>query len=62
MNTQMHADAMPDADPATLASPDDVAARIFEIICSSERFEKALEWRLYDDSAAEPRTPRMPHA
>ncbi len=39
MNTQMHADAMPDADPATLASPDDVAARIFEIICSSDRFE-----------------------
>ncbi len=39
MNTQMHADAMPDADPATLASPDDVAARIFETICSSDRFE-----------------------
>jgi NAD(P)-dependent dehydrogenase (short-subunit alcohol dehydrogenase family) len=39
MNTQMHADAMPDADPATLASPDDVAARIFETIRSFERFE-----------------------
>ena len=39
MNTLMHADAMPDADPAALASPDDIAARIFEIICSSDRFE-----------------------
>jgi len=39
MNTQMHADAMPDADPAALASPDDIAARIFEIICSSDGFE-----------------------
>jgi len=39
MNTQMHADAMPDADPAALASPDDIAARIFEIIRSSDGFE-----------------------
>jgi NAD(P)-dependent dehydrogenase (short-subunit alcohol dehydrogenase family) len=28
MNTKMHADAMPDADPATLADPDDVARRL----------------------------------
>jgi len=28
MNTKMHADAIPDADPATLADPADVAARI----------------------------------
>jgi len=28
MRTQMHADAIPDADPATLADPADVAARI----------------------------------
>ena len=28
MNTQMHVDAIPDADPATLADPADVAARI----------------------------------
>jgi NAD(P)-dependent dehydrogenase (short-subunit alcohol dehydrogenase family) len=28
MNTRMHADAIPDADPATLADPADVAARI----------------------------------
>ncbi len=28
MNTQMHADALPDADPASLANPADVAMRI----------------------------------
>jgi NAD(P)-dependent dehydrogenase (short-subunit alcohol dehydrogenase family) len=28
MNTQMHADAMPDADKTTLASPADVARRM----------------------------------
>lgn len=28
MNTRMHADAMPEADPATLARPEDVARRI----------------------------------
>jgi NAD(P)-dependent dehydrogenase (short-subunit alcohol dehydrogenase family) len=28
MDTDMHREAIPDADPATLASPDDVAARI----------------------------------
>ncbi len=28
MNTRMHADAMPEADPATLADPADIAARI----------------------------------
>ncbi len=32
MNTRMHADAIPDADPATLADPADVAARIVEMI------------------------------
>jgi len=32
MRTRMHADAVPDADPATLADPDDVAARILELI------------------------------
>lgn len=28
MNTQMHADAIPDADPSTLARPEDVAVRL----------------------------------
>jgi NAD(P)-dependent dehydrogenase (short-subunit alcohol dehydrogenase family) len=32
MNTRMHADAIPDADPATLAEPDAVAARLAALI------------------------------
>lgn len=32
MNTQMHADAIPDADPATLADPKDVAEKIVSLI------------------------------
>ena len=32
MDTQMHRDAMPDADPATLARPDAVAARIVALL------------------------------
>jgi NAD(P)-dependent dehydrogenase (short-subunit alcohol dehydrogenase family) len=35
MDTQMHADAMPDADRSTLARPEDVAARIVQIIRGS---------------------------
>jgi NAD(P)-dependent dehydrogenase (short-subunit alcohol dehydrogenase family) len=34
MNTRMHADAMPDADPSTLADPDDVARRVVQMIAS----------------------------
>jgi hypothetical protein len=34
----MHADAMPDADPSTLASPDAVARRIVDMI-ASDRIE-----------------------
>lgn len=34
MDTRMHRDAMPDADPATLARPADVAERIVEWIAS----------------------------
>jgi NAD(P)-dependent dehydrogenase (short-subunit alcohol dehydrogenase family) len=36
MDTQMHADAMPDADPATLARPADVAARLVTLISRAE--------------------------
>ena len=32
MDTQMHADALPDADPATLTSPADVARRIASLL------------------------------
>ena len=38
MNTQMHADAMPHSDPATLAKPVDAAARILNIIQHAEDF------------------------
>jgi NAD(P)-dependent dehydrogenase (short-subunit alcohol dehydrogenase family) len=37
MNTRMHADAIPDADPATLADPDEVAARLLSLIARPER-------------------------
>jgi NAD(P)-dependent dehydrogenase (short-subunit alcohol dehydrogenase family) len=36
MRTAMHADAIPDADPATLADPADVAARVLEILRRAE--------------------------
>jgi NAD(P)-dependent dehydrogenase (short-subunit alcohol dehydrogenase family) len=36
MNTRMHAEAMPEADPARLAEPDVVAARILRLIRSSD--------------------------
>jgi hypothetical protein len=34
----MHADAMPDSDPATLAKPVEVAVRILNIIQHAEDF------------------------
>jgi NAD(P)-dependent dehydrogenase (short-subunit alcohol dehydrogenase family) len=37
MDTQMHADAMPDADRSTLARPDDIARRIAAMIEDDER-------------------------
>ena len=36
MDTKMHADAMPDADRATLARPADVAARLVALIRNAE--------------------------
>jgi NAD(P)-dependent dehydrogenase (short-subunit alcohol dehydrogenase family) len=36
MNTLMHADAIPDADPATLADPADVAARILARVAADD--------------------------
>ncbi|HLK37328.1 MAG TPA: SDR family NAD(P)-dependent oxidoreductase, partial [Polyangiaceae bacterium] len=32
MNTRMHADAIPEADPASLADPADVAAKIVALV------------------------------
>jgi NAD(P)-dependent dehydrogenase (short-subunit alcohol dehydrogenase family) len=37
MNTRMHADAIADADPATLADPDDVARRLTALIVGDDR-------------------------
>ena len=37
MNTKMHADAIPDADPSTLANPADVAKKIASMIRGVER-------------------------
>jgi NAD(P)-dependent dehydrogenase (short-subunit alcohol dehydrogenase family) len=36
MNTQMHADALPEADPCTLADPDRVASQIAALLMDSE--------------------------
>nr|WP_276320220.1 SDR family oxidoreductase [Corallococcus coralloides] len=46
MDTRMHRDALPDADPATLAKPEDVAARILALVeardtAPGQRFEAA---------------------
>ncbi|HUS65530.1 MAG TPA: SDR family oxidoreductase [Kofleriaceae bacterium] len=38
MNTRMHADAMPDADPTTLADPAAVAARLVAIMRGADRW------------------------
>jgi NAD(P)-dependent dehydrogenase (short-subunit alcohol dehydrogenase family) len=38
MNTDMHRDAIPDAEPDTLADPDEIARRIVRIV-EDERFE-----------------------
>lgn len=35
MNTRMHADALPDADPATLADPSDAARRILALLADA---------------------------
>jgi NAD(P)-dependent dehydrogenase (short-subunit alcohol dehydrogenase family) len=50
MNTRMHADAMPDADPAGLQSPEAVAEKIVAMIRRSDRIANgsrliASEWR-----------------
>jgi NAD(P)-dependent dehydrogenase (short-subunit alcohol dehydrogenase family) len=37
MNTGMHADALPDADPTTLLAPDVVAGRLVRLIRASDR-------------------------
>lgn len=57
MDTRMHRDAVPDADRATLAAPEEVAQHIVDMISSTEpaahggRIELAT-WRKRDASAA----------
>jgi NAD(P)-dependent dehydrogenase (short-subunit alcohol dehydrogenase family) len=45
MDTQMHADALPDADPATLARPEAVAARIVALVAGLEAAPSPKEVR-----------------
>ena len=51
MDTRMHADAIPDADPATLARPEDVAARIVALVQESDAHASGA--RLVASSLAE---------
>ena len=39
MDTDMHAQAMPDAEKSSLARPADVARRVAQMIADSERIE-----------------------
>ncbi|MFI5308787.1 MAG: SDR family NAD(P)-dependent oxidoreductase [Polyangiales bacterium] len=39
MHTKMHADAMPEADPATLADPARIATRVVEMIAAADAIE-----------------------
>lgn len=56
MNTRMHADAIPDADPASLPDPGVVAAKIALMIQHSDRIESgsrlvASTWEVPDESS-----------
>lgn len=51
MDTRMHAEAMPDADPASLQSPDAVAGKIASMIEQADRIENgarlvASDWKV----------------
>jgi NAD(P)-dependent dehydrogenase (short-subunit alcohol dehydrogenase family) len=60
MNTRMHADAMPEADPSSLPSPDVVAEKIVKMIQQSTRTNGiangtrliASDWRPYESGAS----------
>jgi len=56
MRTAMHAAAMPDADPATLADPARVADRLVELIRAAERVPSGARLEVASwDRSAEPR-------
>jgi len=44
MDTQMHADALPDADRATLARPEDVARRVADALGDAARFPSGVRF------------------
>ena len=44
MDTQMHADALPDADRATLARPEDVARRVADALADAARFPSGVRF------------------
>ena len=56
MDTRMHADAMPDADPGSLKQPDEVAEKIVSMIRHSARIESgarlvASDWMVPNESS-----------
>jgi NAD(P)-dependent dehydrogenase (short-subunit alcohol dehydrogenase family) len=51
MDTQMHADAMPDADRGLLTKPEDVAAQIVEIIRHSDEIRSGERLSVLDKEA-----------
>ena len=53
MDTQMHADAIPDADPATLARPDEVAARLVGLVERAESIPNGARLLASDLGAVE---------
>jgi NAD(P)-dependent dehydrogenase (short-subunit alcohol dehydrogenase family) len=57
MDTRMHADAMPDADPASLKQPEEVAEQIVSMIRHSARIESgarlvASDWMVPNESSS----------
>ena len=72
MNTRMHADAMPEADPDSLISPDVIAEKIVMMIQQSTKIDGktdgitngsrliASDWRPYESGARASRACRAP--
>ena len=59
MDTQMHADAMPDADVSSLTQPGEVAEKIVSMIRHSGRIESgarlvASDWKVSNESSTRP--------
>jgi NAD(P)-dependent dehydrogenase (short-subunit alcohol dehydrogenase family) len=54
MNTRMHADAIPDADPRTLTDPSDVAARIVGLVERADGFANGARLEAMSSAAEGP--------